>query len=133
MRPIRRYKEYSDKFSTEEGKNRRNDILASEDPQYIHGGATLDACKFPVGYIDSGHLIARNINTGKYEPYTETIPGKLNSNYDNFGILNEGFNNDGVNDLVTGLAVIEGSVYLHTLQAKPTEAFRRATPKIHYV
>ncbi|MCU7556540.1 hypothetical protein [Macrococcus capreoli] len=108
------------------GKN----ILASEHVKYVHGGATLDATKFPKGLIEVGTLIARNTTTGKYEPFTTA------SGFDNFYILNEDHDHDGVSDAITGAVIIEGSVYLKKLptadQAK-VETFKPLNQNIHFV
>lgn len=133
MQSASKYKEYHDKFNGTGRRLGRKNILASEYPKYIQGGATLDAKKFPVGYNEAGHLIARNTTTGKFQPYTETNEGILEPGFDQFSVLDVDFNNDGVNDIVTGFVVIEGSVYRHTLISKLTEAFIRATKNIHYV
>lgn len=111
------------------GKN----ILASEHLQYIQGGATLDATKFPVGYNDVGHLIARNLTTGKFEPYVETTEGVLEPGYDEFSVLDVDFTNDGVNDTIVGSVIVRGSVYELKLVSQPTAAFKQATPMIRYV
>src|SRR5690606_27249103 len=105
------------------GKN----ILASEHLQYIEGGATLDHTKFPSGYNEVGALIARNLSTGKFEPFS-VVEG-----FDNFAVLNEDFNNVNEQDLIVGEVVIRGSVYEAKLpQAVPAE-FKEANPLIRYV
>lgn len=105
------------------GKN----ILASEHVQYIEGGATLDHTKFPAGYNEVGLLIARNLTTGKFEPFS-TVEG-----YDNFAVLNEDFVNDAGQDLVVGEVIVRGSVYEDKLpQAVPAE-FKAANPMIRFV
>lgn len=105
------------------GKN----ILASEHFQYIEGGATLDHTAFPTGYNEVGLLVARNTTTGKFEPFSTT------EGYDNFGILNEDFDNSYEQDLVVGTVLVRGSVYEAKLpQAVPAE-FKEANPLIRYV
>lgn len=105
------------------GKN----ILASEHLEYVKGGATLDHTAFPTGYNEVGALIARNVTTGKFEPFTTT------EGYDTFSILNEDFNNDYGQDLVVGEVIVRGSVYEAKLpQAVPAE-FKEATPLIQYI
>lgn len=108
------------------GKN----ILASEIVQYVHGGATLDGTKFPKGIVEVGSLIARNVETGKYEPFTAA------EGFDNFYILNEDHDHDGVTDFISGAVIIEGSVYEAKLpegdQSK-LETFKPLTPNVHYV
>lgn len=111
------------------GKN----ILASEIVQYVHGGATLDGTKFPAGLIEVGTLIARNTSTGKYEPYVDGLEGALPEGFDNFYILNEDHDHDGVSDAVTGAVIIAGSVYEAKLPVAPSAAFKAATPNIFYV
>src|SRR5699024_11675502 len=56
-------------------------FLASSIVQYIHGGATFDATKFDKGLVEVGTLVARNKETGKYEPFS-VVEG-----YDNFFVL----------------------------------------------
>ena len=120
---------YTPKFSRSEFRGGKN-ILASEHLQYVHGGATLDAKAFPVGYVEVGTLIARNTTTGKYEP----VAGAADlAGFDNFYILNVDFDNDGENDVVVGAVLIEGSVYTAKLPQAPSDAFRAANPNIHYV
>src|SRR5690554_7044250 len=94
------------------GKN----ILASEHFQYIEGGATLDHTAFPTGYNPVGLLVARNTTTGKFEPFTTT------EGYDNFGILNEDFDNSYEQDLVVGTVLVRASVY----EAKLPQAVPRS-------
>jgi len=105
------------------GKN----ILASEHLQYIEGGATLDHTAFPTGYNEVGALIARNLATGKFEPFSEV------EGYDNFAVLNEDFINDYEQDLIAGEVIVRGSVYEDKLpQAVPAE-FKEVNPLIRYV
>lgn len=112
--------------SFQSGKN----ILASEHLQFIEGGATLDATKFPVGYVPVGKLVARNKTTGKFEPVAEV---EDLSDYDNFGILNVDFENDGQTDVVVGEIIVRGSVYEDKLPDAVPEAFKQANPLIRYV
>lgn len=120
---------YGPKFSETQFRGGKN-ILASEHLQFIEGGATLDATKFAVGFNDVGKLVARNTTTGKFEPVAavEDLAG-----YDNFGILNVDFENDGVTDLVTGEIIVRGSVYEEKLADKVPQAFKDANPLIRYV
>ena len=110
------------------GKN----ILASTHLQFKQVGATLDAKKFPVGHVDVGQAIARNLTTGKFEPYAESEEGTLEPGYDEFSILNVDFVNDGENDTIVGEVIVRGSVYDAKLIGV-TDAFRAATPMIRYV
>jgi len=105
------------------GKN----ILASEHVQYIEGGATLDHTKFPTGYNEVGLLIARNLTTGKFEPFS-TVEG-----YDNFAVLNEDFVNDAGQDLVVGEVIVRGSVYEDKLPQPVPAEFKAANPMIRFV
>ena len=105
------------------GKN----ILASEHVQYIEGGATLDNTKFPAGYNEVGLLIARNLATGKFEPFS-TVEG-----YDNFAVLNEDFVNDAGQDLVVGEVIVRGSVYEDKLPQTVPAEFKAANPMIRFV
>lgn len=105
------------------GKN----ILASEHRQNIEGGATLDHTKFPTGFNEVGQLVARNLETGKFEPFSTT------EGFDNFAVLNEDFRNDYEQDLISGEVIVRGSVYEDKLpQEVPTE-FKEANPMIRFV
>jgi hypothetical protein len=117
---------YTPKFSNEPFKGGKN-ILASEHLQFIEGGATLDATKFATGYHNVGKLIARNTTSGKFEPFS-AVEG-----FDNFGILNVDFNNDGTNDLIAGEVIVRGSVYEAKLADAVTAEFKAANPLIRYV
>lgn len=118
---------YTPKFTQTAFKSGKN-ILASEHLQFIEAGATLDGTKFPAGVIEVGTLIARNITTGKFEPFT-TATG-----YDNFGILNIDAISDGKSDLVVGEVIVRGSVYEEKLPTNPAlEDFKAHTPMIRYV
>ena len=123
---------YTPKFSRTEFSGGKN-ILASQNDQYIQGGATLEATAFPVGLVEVGTLIARNTTSGKYEPYTETTAGTLEPGFDNFYVLNEDYENDGVNDVIVGAVIIAGSVYQAKLPVAPSAAFKAANPNIFYV
>ena len=105
------------------GKN----ILASEHLEYVKGGATLDHTKFPTGYNEVGALIARNVTTGKFEPFS-VVEG-----YDTFSILNEDFNNDYGQDLIAGEVIVRGSVYEQKLPQEVPAEFKTATPMIQYI
>lgn len=120
---------YGPKFSETAFRGGKN-ILASEHLQFIEGGATLDATKFPVGYNDVGKLVARNTTTGKFEPVAEVVDL---TGYDNFGILNVDFENDGVTDLIAGEVIVRGSVYEDKLADEVSDAFKAANPLIRYV
>jgi len=117
---------YTPKFS-ETGFTGGKNILASEHLQFIEGGATLDSTAFATGYHDVGKLIARNTTSGKYEPFS-AVEG-----FDNYGILNVDFNNDGENDLIAGELIVRGSVYEAKLADAPTAEFKAANPQIRYV
>ncbi len=108
------------------GKN----ILASEHLQYIEGGATLDHTKFPKGYNEVGALIARNLATGKFEPFTV---GEDAPEYDNHAVLNEDFNNDFEQDLIVGEVIVRGSVYEDKLPQEVPAEFKAANPMIRFV
>lgn len=108
------------------GKN----ILASEHLQYIEGGATLDHTKFPTGYNEVGLLVARNLSTGKFEPFTT---GEGAPEYDNHGVLNEDFINDHEQDLVVGELIVRGSVYEDKLPQEVPAEFKEANPMIRFV
>lgn len=117
---------YTPKFSNTDFNGGKN-ILASEHLQFIEGGATLDATAFATGYHEVGKLIARNTTSGKYEPFSAVV------GFDNFGILNVDFTNDGTNDLVAGEVIVRGSVYEAKLADTVTAEFKAANPQIRYV
>jgi|SRR5690625_668684 len=102
-------------------------ILASEHLEYVKGGVTLDHTKFPTGYNAVGALIARNLTTGKFEPFTTT------EGFDSFYILNEDFNNDYSQDLIAGEAIVRGSVYEAKLPVEVPEEFKESNPLIQYI
>lgn len=117
---------YTPKFSVSDFSG-GNGILASEHLQYLEAGATLDATKFSVGAQGAGKLIARNLSTGKFEPFS-AVEG-----FDNFSVLEYGFTNDGENDLIAGSVIVRGSVYEDKLADEPSAEFKAATPMIRYV
>lgn len=102
-------------------------ILASEHIQYLEAGATLDATKFDTGENKAGKLIARNLETGKFEPFT------VAEGFDNFSVLEYGFINDGKNDLVAGSVIVRGSVYEDKLADEVTDEFKALVPMIRFV
>src|SRR5690625_511376 len=105
------------------GKN----ILASEHLQFVEAGATLDHTKFPTGLNEVGALVARNTETGKFEPFT-AVEG-----FDDFGILNEDFRNDYGQDIIAGEVIVRGSVYSKKLPQEVPVEFKEANPLIRYV
>lgn len=113
----------SNKAEFKGGKN----ILASSIVQYVHGGATFDATKFDKGLVEVGTLVARNKETGKYEPFS-VVEG-----YDNFFVLNEDHDHDGETDFVSGAVIIRGSVYEAKLPQEVPAEFKQANPNIFYV
>lgn len=120
---------YGPKFSGAEFRGGKN-IIASEHLQFIEAGATLDATKFDVGYNDVGKLIARNTTTGKFEP----VAGVADlTGFDNFGILNVDFENDGETDVIAGEVIVRGSVYEAKLADEVSDEFKAANPLIRYV
>lgn len=120
---------YGPKFSETEYRGGKN-IIASEHLQFIEAGATLDATKFDVGYNDVGKLIARNTTSGKFEP----VAGVADlTGFDNFGILNVDFENDGETDVIAGEVIVRGSVYEAKLADEVSDEFKAANPLIRYV
>lgn len=120
---------YGPKFSGTEFRGGKN-IIASEHLQFIEAGATLDATKFDVGYNDVGKLIARNTTSGKFEP----VAGVADlTGFDNFGILNVDFENDGETDVIAGEVIVRGSVYEAKLADEVSDEFKAANPLIRYV
>lgn len=117
---------YTPKFSVTEFEG-SNGILASEHLQYLEAGATLDSSVFATGKHEAGKLIARNTTSGKFEPFT------LAAGYDNFSVLEYGFENDGENDLIAGSVLVRASVYEAKLADVPSAEFKALTPMIRYV
>lgn len=122
---------YTPKFSSTDFKGGKN-ILASEHLQFVEGGATLDATKFTTGYHEAGKLVARNKTGGKYED-VGALEALALEGYDNFGILNVDFQNDGVNDVIAGEVIVRGSVYEAKLPDAVKADFKVLTPQIRYV
>lgn len=119
---------YTPKFTNTQFKGGKN-IIASEHLEMIKGGATLDATKFDTGYHEVGKLIARNTTTGKYEPVA-TLSDL--SGFDNPGILNVDYENDGVNDVIAGEVIVRGTVYEMKLADDVPDFFKEANPLIRY-
>lgn len=117
---------YTPKFEVT-GFSGTKGILASEHIQYLEAGATLDATKFDNGQINPGKLIARNTSTGKFEPFSDT------EGFDNFSVLEYGFNNDGENDLIAGSVIVRGSVYEEKLADDVSDEFKALVPMIRFV
>ncbi len=120
---------YGPRFTKTDFRGGKN-ILASEHLQYVEGGATLDHSKFDTGYNELGQLIARNTDTGKYEPFTtgEDVP-----DYDNHAVLNIDFVNDAEQDLIAGEVIVRGSVYEAKLPQEVPTTFKEANKSIRYV
>lgn len=117
---------YTPKFEVT-GFNGQKGILSSDHLQYLEAGATLDATKFATGETEAGKLIARNVTSGKFEPFT------VAEGFDNFSVLEYGFINDGVNDLIAGSVIVRGSVYEAKLADTVSDEFKALTPMIRYV
>lgn len=117
---------YTPKFSVTEFTGGKG-ILASEHLQYLEAGATLDATKFEVGAGKAGKLIARNVTSGKFEPFTAA------EGFDNFSVLEYGFDNDGVNDVIAGSVIVRGSIYEAKIADVPSEDFKALVPMIRFV
>lgn len=120
---------YGPRFTKTDFRGGKN-ILASEHLEYVKGGATLDHTKFPTGHNEVGALIARNTDTGKYEPFAT---GEDAADFDSHSVLNVDFTNDAEQDLIAGEVMVRGSVYEAKLpQEVPTE-FKEANPLIQYI
>lgn len=105
-------------------------ILASVNFDYIEGGATLDPTKFDVGYNGIGKAIGRNKATGLWEDLKDA--GDLSA-YDDFGILDYDFENDGENTLVAGQVLIYGAVYEDKLADEVSDEVKAKLPMIRFV
>lgn len=117
---------YTPKFEVT-GFTGQKGILASEHIQYNEAGGTLDASKFSEGEVGAGKLIARNTDTGKFEPFSEV------EGFDNFSVLEYGFVNDGTNDLIAGSIIVRGSVYEAKLADEVSDEFKALVPMIRFV
>lgn len=120
---------YGPRFSSTDFVGGKN-ILASEHLEYVKGGATLDASKFPKGHNEIGALIARNTDSGKFEPFTT---GDDAPSFDTHSVLNIDFNNDGKQDLIAGEVLVRGSVYEAKLPEEPSQDFKDANQMIQYI
>lgn len=110
------------------GKN----ILASEHLQFIEGAGTLDATKFDTGYNEAGLQIAKNTTSRLFEDVQGKAGEELDG-YEDFGILNVDFDNDGENNVVAGEIIVRGSVYEKKLVGDVEADFKAANPMIRYV
>ena len=107
------------------GKN----ILASEHLQFIEVAGTLDATKFDTGYNEAGLIIAKNTTSGKFEDVGgETVL----DGFEDFGILNVDFDNDGENDVIAGEIIVRGSVYEQKLAGVATDEIKAQMPMIRF-
>lgn len=105
-------------------------ILASVNFDYIEGGATLDPTKFEEGYNGIGKAIGRNKSTGMWEDLKDA--GDLEQ-YDDFGILDYDFHNDGENPLVAGQVLIYGAVYEDKLVDEVSDEVKAKMPMVRFV
>lgn len=117
---------YGPRFTNTEFTGGKN-ILASQHLEFVKGAATLDNTKFEVGYNEVGAQVARNKETGKFEPFT-VVEG-----FDTFSIVNIDFYNDSEQDLIAGEVIVRGSVYEQKLPEVVTEEFKNASPLIQYI
>lgn len=120
---------YTPKFRETDFKGGIN-ILASVNFDYIEGGATLDPTKFEVGYNAIGKAIGRNHNTGLWEDLKDA--GDL-STFDDFGILDYDFYNDGESTLVAGQVLIAGAVYEAKLADEVADEVKAKMPMVRFV
>lgn len=119
---------YTPKSGETEFRGGKN-ILASENFQFIEVAGTLDATKFESGYNEAGLIIAKNASSGLWEDVQGVE--ELDA-YEDFGILNVDYDNDGVNNVVAGEIIVRGSVYEPKLVGDATDAFKAKTPMIRY-
>lgn len=117
------------KTAYSEGKN----ILASENFQFVEGGATLDAAAIGATTLTVGTAVARKTATGKWVKYADDT-GAFPTDVDDWGILNIDVEVDGTNDVIVGEIIVKGSVYESKLDANVTTAFKDKTRQhIRYV
>lgn len=105
-------------------------ILASVHVQYIEGGATLDPTKFAVGYNGIGKAIGRNKTTNLWEDLKDAADLTA---FDDFGILDYDFVNDGENTLVAGQVIVRGSVYEQKLVDKVSDEVKAKLPMVRFI
>lgn len=105
-------------------------ILASVHVQYIEGGATLDPTKFETGYVGIGKAIGRNKTTNLWEDLKGV--DDLTA-YDDFGILDYDFTNDGENTLVAGQVIVRGSVYEQKLVDEVSDEVKAKLPMVRFI
>lgn len=105
-------------------------ILASVNFDYIEGGATLDPKGFEEGFNGVGKAIGRNPDTGMWED----LAGESDlSKFDDFGILDYEFVNDGEHTLVAGQVLIYGAVYEDKLADEVSPEVKAKMPMIRFV
>lgn len=120
---------YTPKTSETEFRGGKN-ILASEHLQFIEVAGTLDASAFTKGYNEAGLIIAKNTVSGKFED----VQGETElDDYENFGILNVDFDNDGTNDVIAGEIIVRGSVYEDKLVGEATDEIKAKMPMVRFV
>lgn len=119
---------YGPKFSKTDFQGGKN-ILASEHLQFIEGGATMDASEFSEGTVGVGKLVARKSGGDKFVPFKEDDA----SDYQDVGVTNVDFVNDGDTDMILGEVIIRGSVYEDKLEDDVPSAFKDAAPMIRFV
>lgn len=119
---------YGPKFSKTGFKGGKN-ILASEHLEFVKGGATMDAGKFDKGTVDVGTLVARNTDSGKFEPFD----ADSEDSFDTYSITNVDFMNDSEQDMILGEVIVRGSVYEEKLADEVPDAFKDKTPMIQYI
>lgn len=121
---------YTPKTSETEFRGGKN-ILASEHLQFIEVAGTLDATKFDTGYNEAGLIIGKNKTSGKFEDIAGSDEVAL-EDYEDLGILNVDFDNDGENDVIAGEIIVRGSVYEQKLVGEVTDAIKEAMPMVRF-
>lgn len=117
---------YGPRFTKSQLSGGKN-ILASEHLEFVKGGATLDGSKFDAGLNEVGKVVARNQDSGKFEPFT------VAEGFDTFSIVNVDFNNDVNADLIVGEVIVRGSVYEAKLADDVTAEFKAVAPLIQFI
>lgn len=106
-------------------------ILASAHFKYTEEGGTIDAVAVGANYVPCGSPFIKNITTGFYVPYVDAVT--TGANFTDPVICDVDFDCDGVNHVVIGQLIYEGSVYAQKLPASVTAEFKAASPRIRYI
>lgn len=111
-------------------------ILASAHFKYTEEGGQIDAAAVGARYVPCGEPFIRNLTTGRYDPFvaaTHVTNGVINAGFADPVICDVDFDCNGVDDVIVGQLIYEGSVYAKKLPAAVTAPFKAVTPRIRYI